>query len=117
MRDGMRKLLGPFAPRQWLDLRGVECRSVHRDDVVIVTGAEYLRKSRAWAERDALAARVEELEAERDDLWNKLGEAMAKWNAAEARIAEASEALKAEGATNWERVQAAGLILLFGEDE
>jgi hypothetical protein len=45
------------------------------------------------AERVALAARVEELEAERDDLWNKLGEAMAEWNTAEARIARAVAAV------------------------
>jgi len=29
------------------DLRGVQHRHVHRDDSVIITGAEYLRKSRA----------------------------------------------------------------------
>lgn len=35
------------------DLRGVEHRSVHRDDVVVITGAEYLRKSRLAGEAEA----------------------------------------------------------------
>lgn len=45
---------------------------------------------RVAAERDALAARVETLEAQRD---------------------EALKALSTKGATNYEKVQAAGLIL------
>lgn len=42
------------------DLRNVEHRYVHRDDAVIITGAEYLRKSR-------LANQAEFADAPKDD--------------------------------------------------
>lgn len=48
----------PF--ERWNDLRGAEHRSVRREDVVVITGAEYLRKGRSLielaAERDKALA-------------------------------------------------------------
>jgi hypothetical protein len=38
------------------DLRGADVRSVHRDDSVIITGAEYLRKSRLASALEPLTA-------------------------------------------------------------
>lgn len=50
------------------DLRGASMRSVHRDDSVIITGAEYLRKSRITGEIEHLLKSVEILSREAERL-------------------------------------------------
>jgi hypothetical protein len=53
------------------DLRGCDNRSVHVDDDVIITGPEYLRKSRLANENGQLQQRIKDLEREVDE-WRSM---------------------------------------------
>ena len=63
LRRRVTALAGPLPPgdeRHLKDLRGVEYRQVHRNDNVIISGAEYLRKSKALSDQEAREFAAEE---------------------------------------------------------
>jgi hypothetical protein len=65
--DKIQKLVDlGLGPEKVKDLRGQEVRSVHRDDTVVITGAEYLRKTR-WAQEQRVVAMVHREEEAPDE--------------------------------------------------